>query len=103
MRARQPGIEFDGLLRIFLGDGIIVLAEKHPRGEEITGARIRWNTKHFRESLARAGVILRLDVANSENIGSIHIRAGIPRLHFLEWRDGLGGPSGEIVRESHQL
>jgi hypothetical protein len=48
-------------------------------------------------------IVLRLDVADAENVGRVHIGPGKPILHFLEERDGLPRISTQVVRQAEQL
>ena len=103
MRQRQFGIEGQRLLGIFLGDGIKFLPQKHARREEIARRRIRRHLKHAGERLARLRVVLGLDVAQAQNIGSIHIGPRIPCLDSFEQRNGFGRPSRKVVGKAQQL
>src|SRR5579859_1961434 len=98
MRKREPGIERDGLLRVFLGDGTEILAQQHARGEKIAGGGIGGNSKHFSERAASVRVILDLNVANTEDVRSVDISAGKPGLYFFERRNGFGRPARKVIR-----
>src|SRR5258706_6241892 len=97
------GIELDGFLAVFLGDRTKIEPKQQARGEKIGRSGIRWNLEHFRKSGASVGVILCLNVGNTQNVGGVDVGAGIPGLDFLEIGDGLGRLFGEIQREAGEL
>src|SRR5579863_554171 len=103
VRHRKLRIESDGFMRVFFGYRPKVLPQQHSRGEQVAGCRLRRHIEHFRKSFACVGIVLRLDVANPQDVRSIDIRAGVPRLYLFKLWNRLSGPPSQVIRESKQL
>src|SRR6266404_3711473 len=103
MREGKFGIEGGSLLGVLFGNGIELLPEQHARREEITGRRVFRHVEHSCERFTSLGIILGLDVADAENVRGVDVSAGIPGLHSLQQRNGIGWMAAQIIRKPEQL
>src|SRR6266702_1277889 len=103
VRKRKSWNQRDCFRRILLGDWIVFLSKQHTRGEQIRCSGIFRHTEHLSESGARRIILLGLDVADAEDIGTIYVGLGKPRLYLFQQGDSLLGTPKEIIGNSQQL